>query len=129
MRLLVCGSRDWGDKEIIHTVLEGFAARHDLKRVIAGGAPGADTLAFDWAYEKDIHWVFPADWKKYGKAAGPRRNQQMLDQGKPDMVLAFKDGFDYKWAWGVESASGHGTEDMVLRAKNAGVPVYVIERA
>lgn len=53
--------------------------------------------------------VFKADWDKHGKAAGPIRNQQMLDEGKPDLVLAF--------------AGGKGTDDMCRRARAAGVEV------
>ena len=52
---------------------------------------------------------YPADWQKHGRAAGPIRNQQMLDEGKPDLVVAF-DG-------------GRGTADMIARAEKAGVRV------
>lgn len=52
---------------------------------------------------------FPADWRKYGKSAGPLRNQQMIDEGKPDLVVAFP--------------GGTGTADMVRRAKAAGIRV------
>ena len=47
------------------------------------------------------------DWKKYGKKAGPLRNQQMLEEGKPDLVVAFP--------------GGNGTADMVRRAKKANI--------
>lgn len=57
--------------------------------------------------------VYPADWPRYGKAAGPMRNQQMVDEGKPDVVLAFP--------------GGRGTADMVRRAKAAGVRVVEVE--
>jgi hypothetical protein len=49
-----------------------------------------------------------ANWRKYGPAAGPIRNQQMLDWG-PDLVVAF--------------AGGTGTAGMVALARAAGVPV------
>ena len=51
------------------------------------------TLAKDWATtHPDIkRWEFKADWKKYGPAAGPIRNQRMLDWG-PDLVVAFAEG-------------------------------------
>lgn len=50
-----------------------------------------------------------ADWSKYGKAAGPMRNQKMLDEYKPDLVVALP--------------GGRGTADMVSRARVAGVEV------
>lgn len=81
--------------------------------VIHGAAPGADFLAGWWAMTNNIPVrAFPADWRKYGKRAGFRRNQQMLDEGKPDIVFAFP--------------GGNGTKDMVKRAKAAGVPVLEI---
>jgi hypothetical protein len=53
--------------------------------------------------------VYKAEWDKHGRAAGPIRNQQMLDDGKPDLVLAF--------------AGGRGTDDMCRRAREAGIEV------
>lgn len=52
--------------------------------------------------------VHPADWGRYGKAAGPIRNQEMLESGI-DLVIALP--------------GGRGTADMVRRAEGAGVPV------
>lgn len=82
--------------------------------IISGCAKGADSVGVDWAA---ANWLpcrqFPADWETHGKAAGPIRNQQMLDEGKPDLVVAFP--------------GGRGTADMVRRAKKAGVEVRVIE--
>jgi hypothetical protein len=78
--------------------------------IISGAATGADTAAIDWAV---VNWCqfleFPADWKKLGPSAGPIRNQRMIDEGKPDLVLAFP--------------GGTGTADMVRRAKAAGIKV------
>ena len=78
--------------------------------IISGGAKGVDSVAIDWAV---VNWCqffeFPADWKKYGKAAGHIRNKQMLDEGKPDVVLAFR--------------GGKGTANMIKQAEERGVPV------
>jgi hypothetical protein len=86
----------------------------DLRRtrgitvLIAGGARGADTLAEEWAKAQGIQCeVYMADWEGLGRKAGPIRNQQMLDEGKPDLVIAFP--------------GGRGTADMVRRAREAGV--------
>lgn len=82
--------------------------------IISGCAKGADSVAVDWSI---VNWLpchkYSADWETHGKAAGPIRNQQMLDEGKPDLVVAFP--------------GGKGTADMVRRAKKAGVKVRVIE--
>lgn len=124
MRVLVCGDRNWEDHWIIMRVLRGIyeGARDWMWPlvVVHGAAPGADSMAN--ACAGDIGAVvepYPAEWDKYGRAAGPRRNQQMLDEGKPDVVLAFHDNL----------AESKGTGDMVRRAKKAGLPVYVISRA
>jgi DNA-binding MurR/RpiR family transcriptional regulator len=63
------------------------------------------------------HLSYPADWEAYGKAAGPIRNQRMLDEGKPDLVIAFSD-----------LPTTSGTYDMIKRAKAAGIPVYLVSR-
>lgn len=78
--------------------------------IISGAARGVDRLASEWAV---IHWCgleeFPADWEKYGKAAGIIRNQQMLDEGKPNIVLAFP--------------GGNGTANMIAKAEKAAIKV------
>lgn len=117
MRLLVCGSRDWTDRWMI---LEQIVAVHDPSDVsvlIHGCAPGADRLAGWVAEYLNIPVVeFPADWKRYPKVAGPIRNQQMLDEGKPELVFAFKDGFN------LQNMKGAGTEDMIRRTIKANIP-------
>lgn len=81
--------------------------------IISGKAKGADTVAIEWAVVNWCSWEeYPADWEQYGKAAGPIRNQRMLDEGKPDLVIAFP--------------GGTGTADMVRRAKAAGIEVREI---
>ena len=71
--------------------------------IIHDGAPGADTLAAEVAQELGIRArAYPADWRKHGRAAGPIRNQLMLDDGKPDILVAFP--------------GGKGTADMIRRA-------------
>ena len=52
---------------------------------------------------------------RIGKKAGPLRNQRMLDEGKPDLVVAFP--------------GGGGTKDTVRRAVQAGVIIHDVNRA
>lgn len=94
MRILVCGSRtitDPDQKDYIRTVLEQGYGRYEV--LIQGDCPtGADSVAKAWAWKRGVPTAdFPADWKAYGKSAGPRRNAQMLEEGDPHIVLAFVD--------------------------------------
>ena len=113
MNILVCGGRDFTDWDVVRRALDPYldAIPHTL---ITGGARGADALAEQYATE--FGWrveVYPANWKRDGKAAGPIRNQQMLDEAAPNVVVAFP--------------GGRGTADMVRRARAAGVEVVEVQ--
>lgn len=86
MRLLVCGSRGYTN----HRFMERVVKRLKPDRIIHGGQRGADVMAGEIAAELDIPCdVYMADWDRYGKSAGYRRNRKMLDEGKPDLVVGF----------------------------------------
>lgn len=113
MRVLVCGSRDYADRAMVYAVLDRVRAKHPDLYVIHGGASGADHLASDWAEAAGVpQQEFLARWSEYGRRAGPMRNQRMLEEGKPDAVVAFP--------------GGTGTEDMVRRAAASGLPIWRI---
>lgn len=112
MRVLVCGGRDFNDYGRVMEVLDHIHVESRIDKIIEGGASGADTLAWKWAKNRigKINVLsFSAEWDKYGKSAGPMRNQRMIDEGKPDIVVAFP--------------GGKGTQDMVRRAERAGIKV------
>jgi len=90
LTVLVCGGRDFYDEEALWDALEDVQqSRGGIGKIIHGGARGADTIADEWAEDHDIpRVVYEADWGKHGRAAGPIRNQQMLDEGKPELVGA-----------------------------------------
>lgn len=112
-RVLVCGGRTYADRGRVANELNAIRARQRHILVIEGGAQGADALAREWAFSTGAdHWGFGADWKQHGKSAGPIRNQRMLDEARPDMVLAFP--------------GGKGTADMIRRARAAKVPVLEV---
>lgn len=119
MRVLVCGSRTWTDFSAMQKVFVELCdasceAREPLPVLIHGAARGADSMAEDLA--KIHNWSilsFPANWERDGRSAGFKRNQQMLDEGKPDLVLAFWDGLS------------RGTENMISIARKAGIYVRV----
>lgn len=112
MRVLVCGGRDFVDSSLLWGALDVLHRKVplDTMTVIQGGAHGADQIAREWCKSRCVPYDnYPADWDKHGKAAGPLRNQKMIDAGKPDLVMA--------------APGGRGTEDMIKRAVAARVPV------
>jgi len=87
MKILICGDRNWSNREVIKRELSKILGTNHV--VIHGGANGADKLAGEVA--KGLGFkvvVFPADWEKYGKVAGMLRNTEMLME-KPELILAF----------------------------------------
>lgn len=118
LRVLVCGGRDFADREAVSRALMPYRCQPITEPsehiIIHGGAPGADTLVDEWADVFGVRKrVFLADWQKHGKAAGPIRNQRMIDEGKPDLVVAFP--------------GGRGTADMISRARKAGIEVIEVQ--
>ncbi len=98
----------------LYSYYEGEPMMPENITIISGAAKGVDSVAIDWAITNWLSFKeFPANWDKYGKAAGPIRNKQMLEEGKPDLVVAFP--------------GGRGTANMVKLAKEAGVEVIEIE--
>ncbi len=76
MKFAILGTRTFNDYELMKRSLADLTG---VELVISGGAPGADTLAKRWANENGIEFIeFIADWDKYGKAAGPIRNEFII---------------------------------------------------
>ncbi|HQR18333.1 MAG TPA: SLOG family protein [Gemmatimonadales bacterium] len=120
-RILVTGSREWGDLPSVARELAALRRRVDAGReivVVHGAAKGLDVTA-DFA-ATSLHMTtepHPADWATHGKGAGPIRNQAMVDLGA-DVCLAFP------------TKSSVGTWDCVRRANAAGIRVIIVpERA
>lgn len=110
-RLLVCGGRDWRGRAAIVRALTSIKAKHGISLLIQGGASGVDRLASEWAHGQGIEVAtFDADWQAHGRAAGPIRNRRMIEEGRPDAVVAFP--------------GGRGTADMVRQAETAGLKVW-----
>ena len=121
MRLLVAGSRDWTDWEFVYQVLDACHRKRAVTVVIEGEGgredtfegrtwvtSGADLWAREWATARGVTLdSFRADWATLGRAAGPLRNQQMIDVGKPDGAVIFP--------------GGRGTQDMRKRLDKAGI--------
>lgn len=108
MRILVCGGRNYDKVKIVNACLDTFKQKWGNITIIQGGARGADRLACAWAKRNNVPCEqFDAEWSKNGRAAGPIRNQQMIDEGKPDLFVAFP--------------GGAGTADMVARLRKANI--------
>jgi hypothetical protein len=91
----VCGGRDFVDASSLEAFLDAFhiGPRRPIELVIHGGAQGADTMAGEWAQGRGIACTaLAANWATEGREAGPIRNKRMLDEGAPDLVIAFPGG-------------------------------------
>lgn len=110
MRVLVCGGRTYCNKAFFDKAMDEVQIGGRISLIIQGGAKGADYLAHLYACKRGIkEEVYNADWYRYKKAAGPIRNKRMLEEGKPDLVVAFP--------------GGDGTAHMVAIARKAGIKV------
>lgn len=114
MRVLICGDRNWNDKESIGKTIDSLEKKPTT--IIHGGAKGADSLGAECASERGIPIIkFPAEWTKYGKSAGYVRNQQMLHEGKPNLVIAFNDNI----------INSKGTKMMMELARKSNITVLL----
>jgi hypothetical protein len=113
LRVAVTGGRNYDDWRTIYRVLDEIARPRGVVCLLVGDAEGADIRAEQWAIKRRIHHrVFRALWSEQGKSAGPKRNQRLLDEGLPELLVAFP--------------GGRGTADMVRRAKARGLEVIEV---
>lgn len=108
--ILVCGSRGFSNRDLVFEVVAEF---DPLTTVIEGGAPGPDLWARYAAETRGLHVAeVRALWKRYGNAAGHKRNAAMRAL-RPHHVCAFWDG------------KSSGTRGMISLAFGADIPVTV----
>ena len=116
MRILVAGSRDFTDWQLLEMILDDlmpFPRMGDT--VVQGFARGADRMAYEWAEAKDVSTESHIPkWREHGKAAGFIRNKGMVDKGA-DLCLIFYGPHG-------ETKGTKSTEDL---ARKAGIPVRV----
>lgn len=116
-RMIVAGGRDFLDEKLLTSTLDGLREDFVEIEIVSGHASGADRMAEAYAKQLGIPLkVFPADWKKYGRGAGPVRNREMLAyiQESNPVVTAFWDG------------QSKGTKNMIEQARKAGVDCRII---
>lgn len=117
MKVLICGDRHWTDRELIRSWLSKLQD-WGYDTVLEGKASGADSIAGEEAKLMGMTVLeFPAEWQRYGRAAGPIRNRQMLDQ-LPSLVVAFHKNI----------SASRGTKDTLEEAKKRCIETILVER-
>lgn len=131
-KVIVCGGRDFQDYELLRSKLNDHNNAYGIDEIVSGVCDsgehtftrtdgtkvyGADGLGEKYAEEKGIKVTpFPADWKKYGLSAGPRRNKQMAEylNDEEDWCISF---------WDKKSK---GTRDMISQAEKRNINIHKI---
>ena len=117
IKLIIAGGRDFNDYGFLKEEASKFVAEignEEEIMIVSGGAKGVDSLGEIFAKEMGLDIVvFPADWKKYGRSAGPKRNAQMADYATH--LLSFWDG------------ESKGTKSMISLAKKKKLMVKVVQ--
>lgn len=111
--IIVSGSRGITDYRFIKEAIESSPWFGAIDHVFVGDAKGVDSLVVQWCKENGIGYtIFKADWKAYGRGAGPLRNSEMVHSGGQALVAV----------WDGES---RGTKNMIALARKNNLPVYV----
>lgn len=114
-RVVVAGSRSFQDKELLFSKLDFFLQNRKPEEIeiVSGTARGADTMGEKYAQARGLKVKrFPAEWDRFGKSAGYRRNEQMVTYA--DALVAFWDGHS------------PGTRHMISLCKKKGMPMRVV---
>lgn len=115
MKVLCCGDREWRDWRAI---LRELVQLGSGTVVVEGECRGADVMCCSVARRLGYEVLpYPATWNKFGRAAGPLRNQQMLDEN-PDIELVL--------AFHADLTKSRGTANMVRKAREKGLEVKVV---
>lgn len=115
MKVIVCGGRHFDDYKYLSYALDTVLENNNDIEIVSGHCEGADKLGEKYAKENNLNLkIFPANWAKYGKAAGPIRNHQMVDY-----IKSFKDSLVVAFT----NKNSVGTKDTINYAKKNGVNV------
>jgi predicted Rossmann fold nucleotide-binding protein DprA/Smf involved in DNA uptake len=113
MRLIIAGGRDFDDYDLLCDKVSKFIGTEQNVTIISGLARGADTLGCNYALENGYPIEgFAAEWAKYGRGAGLKRNKLMAKSA--DSLIAFWDG------------KSRGTMHMIDFAYEKGLKVEVV---
>ena len=113
MKRIVIGCyRNFNDYEIFKNFVDLCIGNKSEITILSGHCKGTDLMAERYAKEKGFALeIYPADWKKYGKAAGPIRNRQMVENA--DTVIAFV------------SKTASGTKNLIENAKRLNKELFI----
>jgi hypothetical protein len=119
VRVIIAGSRTITNYDYVYQAVESFLDKFgdeffelNISEIVSGGARGVDTLGERYAQEHNIPVKkFPADWEKYGRGAGHRRNTQMAKYS--DVLIAVMEG------------ESKGTKNMIKQAKEQDIDVHI----
>lgn len=110
MRTIIAGGREIDDYQL---VLDAIAqSGFEISTVISGGARGVDALGEQYANDSGLALeIYPAEWNKHGRSAGPIRNGKMAEVA--DALIAVWDG------------KSTGTKNMIEQATRRGLHVHI----
>jgi hypothetical protein len=113
MKVIIAGGRDFSDYNYLKASIVPIFPNLEIE-VVSGCAKGADTLGEKFAEEMNLKLhKFPANWSKFGKSAGFKRNEEMAKNA--DCLIAFWDG------------KSKGTEHMIKCATKLGLKVHIVK--
>lgn len=116
MKVVIAGSRDFNNYKLLVEKCDLILSRQSEIQIVSGTAKGADKLGEKYAQERGYSVKeFPADWEKYGKSAGYKRNEEMAKYA--DALIAFWDG------------ASRGTKSMIELAKKHELKIKIINYA
>jgi len=114
-RITIGGFRDFNDNYIFKQFVDECLEKLNIKKeivILSGHCRGVDKMAENYAMESGyLLEIYPAEWGKYGRAAGPKRNEEMVE--KSNAVIAFWNG------------KSKGTENLIHIAKRKGITLFV----
>lgn len=126
VRIIIAGTRDFDDYELLKFKVDRIVEK-EFKNcyisIVSGTCKGADQLGESYARTKGYHlYKFPAEWDKYGRKAGPLRNEKMakfasgelIDNECVGVLIAFWDG------------KSRGTKNMIENAHKYNLKVFTI---
>lgn len=120
MKVIIAGSRDFNDYDLLCRSIQNFTnnSLFPITEVVSGTQKGADSLGEKWAEENNIpKKLFPPDWNKYNKAAGPIRNELMAKYA--DYLILFWDGT-------IKGNKGRGSKNMLENMVKLNKPYILI---
>ena len=113
MRVLICGGRHFEDADTVHRELVRLHWQRPIQVLIHGSVTGVGIAAEAWARRNGVAVIrYPPNWEYFGKRAESLRNAFMLEDSRPDLVVAFP--------------GGRHTADLVHRAKESSIQVIVV---